>query len=387
MRIAQGLGLHRDGDGSGLSAFEAEIRRRVWWQILVLDMRASEDRGSEPLILEGSFNTRIPHNLDDTDFGFHSQNPLPEKKGLTTMTFCLLSMDVSNIMRKINFISVLDEHQTLSLAQKEEVVKNCTDRIESIYLAGSDPNDQSTWLMRTLGRLLILKLWLVLRYPLQSRQPSLQQYPKGQSLRTAVGYLSLNELIEESPAASRFIWFFSTYVPWHTLAVALVELCTEVQGPLADRAWSIINRNYKKWSDRVADTKDGMLWRPIKSLFKKAQAARKGDQKPFETSAASVSSGSDPGFRSYDTTPGISSDLYAPMAFGNPSPLSQVMDPPLEFDPFAPVDISMMDMGLSTQLGNWDNWNEFVFDMGTTGPENPVNSYEEWLAHIFNSGN
>jgi hypothetical protein len=45
-RLGYSLGLHREGD-FGLSIFDTEIRRRLWWQITVLEAPASEDYSSE----------------------------------------------------------------------------------------------------------------------------------------------------------------------------------------------------------------------------------------------------------------------------------------------------------------------------------------------------
>jgi hypothetical protein len=42
-RLAQSFGMHRDGRKLGLTPFETEIRRRLWWGICVLDTPASED--------------------------------------------------------------------------------------------------------------------------------------------------------------------------------------------------------------------------------------------------------------------------------------------------------------------------------------------------------
>lgn len=41
VRIAQNLGIHRDGSHFNVSPFEIEMRRRLWWQICLLDARAS----------------------------------------------------------------------------------------------------------------------------------------------------------------------------------------------------------------------------------------------------------------------------------------------------------------------------------------------------------
>jgi len=55
VRIAQTLGVHRDGLHFNLPPFEIEMRRRLWWQICILDVRASEDHGSDPTISKFTF--------------------------------------------------------------------------------------------------------------------------------------------------------------------------------------------------------------------------------------------------------------------------------------------------------------------------------------------
>jgi hypothetical protein len=49
VRLAHMLSLHRDGQGLQFTPFEAEMRRRLWWQVVLLDMRASEDVSSHSL--------------------------------------------------------------------------------------------------------------------------------------------------------------------------------------------------------------------------------------------------------------------------------------------------------------------------------------------------
>ncbi len=46
MRVAHFLGLHRDPSTfRGVSAFDAEMRRRLWWHLVSLESRAAEDSG------------------------------------------------------------------------------------------------------------------------------------------------------------------------------------------------------------------------------------------------------------------------------------------------------------------------------------------------------
>lgn len=390
VRVAHALGLHRDGDGTSFIAFEAEMRRRLWWQIVLLDMRAAEDRGSEPIIQDGSFHTRMPCNLNDEEFGQDSQHPLPNMTGVTDMAFCLIAMDVSNTSRKVNFISHTTEPRTLTLKDKLELVKSCTLRIESQYLAGCDSSNQNTWFVRTIGRLLVLKLWLIVQYPLQSRVVMPQEHAEGQALRTVVAFLTTMEAIEEHETTVAFAWYFKTYVPWHALAVALSKLCTETQGSLADEAWSIIDRYYKKWSERVADSKEGMFWRPIKNLTQRARAARQRDQALHEARSNSQRSLLGSNFSTYDPITGLPSididsgmhKAYDPAIYPDFGAMIQTTNPGLESDIFNTLDIAPMGIDPSSTVPNWDGWNKFISDVGAVGTDVPQSFYGQWSMHM-----
>lgn len=61
---------------------------------------------------------------------------------------------------------------------------------------------------------------------------------------------------------------------WHALAVALAELCVQTEGVLVDRAWTTVERVLPLLSHKVADSKKGALWRPIRKLLRKARERR-----------------------------------------------------------------------------------------------------------------
>ena len=42
IRLAQSLGIHRDGSNFNLAPYETEIRRRIWWQVCTLGKNTSE---------------------------------------------------------------------------------------------------------------------------------------------------------------------------------------------------------------------------------------------------------------------------------------------------------------------------------------------------------
>lgn len=377
VRIAHGFGLHRDGDGRAFSAFEAEMRRRIWWQILALDMRASEDRGCEPILAETSFNTIMPCNLNDEDFKYDSQHPLHSRTGPTEMTLCLLSMDALCTGRKINFRSPASEPGDLTLQERGELVEQYAKRVESTYLANCNFSNERTKLLCTMGHYWIYKLWLIFHYPLQYRMPSQQVQSRTQGLQTAVTFLNVNELIEQHPSSAGFAWLFKTYVPWHAVAVVLVELCTQPQGPLADRAWEIIRSRFKDWNGRVADTKEAMLWGPIKNLLKRARVARQHGQELFQVRQELRPSDMDSMLQDFGATgtsnPGLEggegSSSFNPQSFTDFDLLDQTMGQPLDFLSFAPINTMAGGTESPSTSNNLDNWNDFTFDVNALGGE------------------
>lgn len=47
IRLAQNFGLHREDSFRGLTKFEMEMRRRLWWQLATMDPPSAEDYSGE----------------------------------------------------------------------------------------------------------------------------------------------------------------------------------------------------------------------------------------------------------------------------------------------------------------------------------------------------
>jgi hypothetical protein len=87
VRIAQALGLHRESNHNSFPLFQREIRRRLWWQIAVLDSSMAQDRGMDPAIGPGSFDTVAPLHINDEDIWLGGPEEVEERNSYTDMTF------------------------------------------------------------------------------------------------------------------------------------------------------------------------------------------------------------------------------------------------------------------------------------------------------------
>lgn len=91
-------------------------------------------------------------------------------------------------------------------------------------------------------------------------------------LKIAVDCMRNSEGIVSDPETAQYRWM--VWVQWHPLAVALAGLCSIRDTELANIAWAAVEQAYARNMRVVADTRNGMLWRPIEKLYKKASAFR-----------------------------------------------------------------------------------------------------------------
>ncbi|KAK2676839.1 hypothetical protein RAB80_005579 [Fusarium oxysporum f. sp. vasinfectum] len=100
VRLAQALGMHRDGRLLNLSPFDAEMRRRLWWGICILDTPASEEYSGSTGVLElSSFDSRPPLNVNDSDLHPDMTDDPAESQDLTDMSFTVARCWASNVWR------------------------------------------------------------------------------------------------------------------------------------------------------------------------------------------------------------------------------------------------------------------------------------------------
>ncbi|RDW81913.1 hypothetical protein BP6252_03025 [Coleophoma cylindrospora] len=97
-RLALRMGLHRDSSkvGGKISIFNAELRRRLWYCLVQIDLLASIHFGLPSIVHGIESDTNLPGNLFDTDFAEDS-NELPRPRPLsetTPMTYSIAKTQV-----------------------------------------------------------------------------------------------------------------------------------------------------------------------------------------------------------------------------------------------------------------------------------------------------
>jgi hypothetical protein len=296
LRIAQSLGLHRDGSVFGLSPFDTEMRRRLWWQVCILDTRASEDHGSDPSILESSFDTKFPLSINDDDLDPNSAEPPVPREGVSEMTFCLIRYEICNLTRKLTYTPPgpapckISGKQSLSLEEKEEMIRDCARHLEKTYLQYCEDAGPLYWVAATVARLIVAKMSLIIYHPLtQLGKPnSLSQDIKDRLFMASIEIIEYSRILESEASTKQWGWLFHTYIQWHAIAYILGELCQRSNSAIVERAWRAIDVVFSTWDGAITHTKSGMLWQPMRKMLAKARHKREENMRTAAANGDSI---------------------------------------------------------------------------------------------------
>ncbi|KAF2503372.1 hypothetical protein BU16DRAFT_476215 [Lophium mytilinum] len=344
IRIAESLGLHRDGERLGLSPFQSEIRRRLWWHLLTRDGRAGEDYGlqnTNNLILVSEVS--LPINVDDTDLYPEMQRLPAAKKGWTSMTFSLINIDLS---KSIQRLAAITASTTSSAPPSEEaragVIKETQVRIERL-LAQCNPVIPQHRMTRLCSRFLLRKLDFVTRLQwilLQRAGPPID-FATEENLGEALDILA-PRLYHEDDLLKQFAWARKAYPQYHITMYVLWHLCVKPEGPNIDSAWEAVQPLFSQelWDESTMGF--GPKSAVLVALKTKAMSVRESLQRlsPGEQSRTSHSS------------PGQVPGEGSPRASG-----------------YMPGDADGDEFGLSINMEEWPNWEAFVQGFQLDSPD------------------
>ena len=261
VRIATKMGYHRDGELPNLNPFETEMRRRIWWQILLQDTQSALVSGLNHSLAQGVFDTKPPRNLNDADLFPGSQEPVPSRDGPTEMAFALVTSRLTQFMvseeTRQGFEQAVLSQGTgaqdsfasdSGLLEKHRAFARELDRdlqeIERKYVdeSAGDPHRAAL----SLRPMVTTKLQEVL-VPMQE-QPEWGTEIFGPKDNFFKMILVNNERTADTFAVFvdlGFGWLVTQHFQLDLFAVLTGQLVQHPTGSLSDRGWSVIARTYE----------------------------------------------------------------------------------------------------------------------------------------------
>ncbi|EWG46089.1 hypothetical protein FVEG_06682 [Fusarium verticillioides 7600] len=261
VRIAQKMGYHRDGDYLGLNAFETEMRRRMWWQIILQDAKNALVSGLSHSLLPSSWDTKMPQNVNDADLFPGSIEPVVPREGPTEMAFCLIGYQIAKFLVNAESLhgtpgleaAVMghdfegqDPAILPSIQQYRDLVDNLEQNLLEVEARYIDPTAGNVHIAALSIRPMICSKMREILVPMKE-QPEwgTEILDKKDNLFKIV--LMNNEHSTDAYGVmdqTGFLWFLKFHFQIDIFTVMTKQLCQRPTGSLADRAWNMVQKIY-----------------------------------------------------------------------------------------------------------------------------------------------
>ncbi|PNY24354.1 transcriptional regulatory protein [Tolypocladium capitatum] len=285
IRIAQGMGIHRDGTHFNLSPFDTEVRRRVWWAILVLDLRSAEELGTDLTIDERSYDTHMPSNINDADIGPESTEcPVP-REGRSDCAVALVRGEICGLSRRVvtaasATASICPKTEVSSIAERERMIVEVYQRVEHKFLKHVlDETDPLYWVAAIIARIIMARMCLVIYQPalFPGSDGRLSGDIRQRIYVAAIEIMEYNHKLNTDPRCKKYSWLFKTYTNWHAIAYTLMETCRRPWTALEERGWEAAN-GYENDPVEIARRADhAAVFLPLRRLFMRARRHREAE--------------------------------------------------------------------------------------------------------------
>ncbi|KAJ9635644.1 hypothetical protein H2204_005818 [Knufia peltigerae] len=255
IRLARKMGLHRDGSLLGLSPFETEMRRRLWWHLFSVDFRICDIMGFKPSMDLLCCDTQMPLNVPDEDLWPEMVASPPARHGITSMTFCLIRCEVIEFLRNLNsslpgrdgwdiFVGA-----DFTVARKESLICQIEDLLERKYLRYCDPFNSLHNLVSVMARWTICRLRLFAHNPRRYIDSSIPipQRERDIVFTTASSLLDYASMAPDNPSLKKYRWRVHVSYLWNIVLHILIETRHRKQAPEVDRVWKLIGVVFSKY--------------------------------------------------------------------------------------------------------------------------------------------
>lgn len=256
LRIAQRMGLHNESTYTRYTAVEAEMRRRLWWSLVIFDHRMCEMSDYKVTTLTPTWDCRIPLNVNDFEIQADTNSCPSNSEKPTEALFAVVRSELADLIRQttfhINFVNPVlaavamaknPRHGSVSADGEMLTIQKA---IEEKYLAFCDPADPLHYMTIWTTRGYLARNRLLEHYARYMTSPVTQQTDtqRNAAMIYALEMLECDTRLRVSPLTSRYRWLVNFYVPALAYIHILNNLKKRPTGSHAGKAWQAMSDNY-----------------------------------------------------------------------------------------------------------------------------------------------
>ncbi|EHK18593.1 uncharacterized protein TRIVIDRAFT_124741, partial [Trichoderma virens Gv29-8] len=277
VRMAHSIGLHRDGTKLGMSPFESEVRRRLWWHFLARDGRAAEDHGISSWSTVPGYDTKMPLNVDDNELRPDMKELPPPHGGWTKMSLPLTCMEVAQTLQNMANLSMTPSGSTPKEVIRSNMFNQLRSRVEH-YIKPCNPVIPIQRMTMKTALAMVHKIDFVTRQQLaiMENPDKRNAFATEANLLSALRCLEIHLELWGDELLRPYRWCMYGHPQYHMLLYVLWHLCVCPSGPSVDRAWVIVEKTFELEQVRLSTAVSSPALKSVilKRLHKKAVMIR-----------------------------------------------------------------------------------------------------------------
>ena len=226
-------------------------------------------------IREESFDTQLPMNINDSDLLPDAVLSPQPRVGLTDMTLTLLSCDVGSAVRILQqsrpaLRSIFDRPAPMSIEQKDSMVHQFHQQLQSKYLQYCDSPHPIAYLTKTACELYTCKM------ELKRTGVPISKEQNDKIFVTSIKVLEYSRNLQ-TDKTKPWHWFYRTFFQRHAVASLLSELCERNPDEHVTHAWELLDLAFQDWRDSHQLGSAGLLTVTMRKLIARARRKREFD--------------------------------------------------------------------------------------------------------------
>lgn len=254
VRIAQRMGLHRDGEALGLPPFDVQLRRRLFYQLIPLDGIASQLSGTGIAVTPESWDTKEPLNINDDQIWPGMTTAPQEQKGATDMIFCLARACIGKFFARSMRGTAAGDFQHHNAV--EPLIKEAESEVEEKYIRYCDIVNPLHFLTIGMARSAITSMRIKTRLP-RVRDQTATDAERKELFQLAHKIIDTDAAAFAHTGLQRYQWHvksFWAYGSWDSLIYVLTSLRRPglLSRDEVDDTWGKMEQVYSNHGDFLA---------------------------------------------------------------------------------------------------------------------------------------
>ncbi|KAH7014198.1 uncharacterized protein B0I36DRAFT_299089 [Microdochium trichocladiopsis] len=247
IRLAKRLGMDNEASLAKETPFEAEMRRKLWWSLVLFDSRAAEKTDNKNSQLNPSWDCRIPLNLSDTDLRPESKELQPVRGRSTEAVFSVIRAELGDYLRHASYHLDFSAASLRPIARPSSLdLEGLQRHLEERYLQYFDQTNPLHHLAKWTAYSYIARFGLWRQFAAfadpNGKRPSASDWDA--AIVHAIGMLEADKQLMTSPLTKRYHWFLGFYFPLPAFLIIAKSLRVRPLSPHASRAWEAMSDNF-----------------------------------------------------------------------------------------------------------------------------------------------